>query len=268
MDRGVVVVPLAVAVVCWLHSGVGVHSGGHVRPVPAQAGAWFQAPRFSPQGDELIVSGPGYRGLWRLPVTGGRAIELTDEAGAGIDARVLSDGAVAYTTSRDGARYRVVLDPVTGATKASRALMDKDAAVAVDNEGQIFVRTGERYRQVATGDQYFGAVSSPDSQWVAFVGLVTGVWVYDRVANRLHHVGRGTAPSWSADSRRLVYERTLDDGHKVVASELYTWSRDQGSRAITNTPRRIERRPSFSPDGTRVAFDDDRGQVFVAEVRR
>jgi len=268
MQRGVVVASLATAAVCWLHAGAGAHGHGHghARRIEARPGTWFQAPRFLPGGDALVVSGAHYRGLWRLPVDGGAPQKLTDDAGAGVDARVSPTGDVVYTTTRDGWRNRVALDPATGKATVLQGLAP--AGVAVASEGQIFVEVGGDYRQVATGDQYFGPVLSPDARRVAFVGLATGIWVFDRTTQRLHHAGRGTAPSWSADSARLIYERTLDDGHQVVASELFVWTPAAGSQAITSTAGRIERRPSFSPDGKRFAFDDDRGRVFVAEVPR
>jgi Tol biopolymer transport system component len=65
----------------------------------------------------------------------------------------------------------------------------------------------------------------------------------------------------------VIFELTEDDGHDIVASDLHI-SDVAGARStqVTITDAVIERRPSFSPDGTQVAFDDNTGGVFVAKV--
>jgi Tol biopolymer transport system component len=86
----------------------------------------------------------------------------------------------------------------------------------------------------------------------------------------LRSYGRGTAPYWSADGSLLLFERTEDDGHEIVASDLYAVDLDGGCGVmqITATDTQIERRPAIAPDGKSIAFDDDAGSIFTAPIER
>jgi hypothetical protein len=66
---------------------------------------------------------------------------------------------------------------------------------------------------------------------------------------------------------RLAYEVTEDDGHEIVASELFVYEVASDRVAqVTTTDRIVERRPSFSPDGGSLAFDDNTGGIYVGRL--
>ncbi len=223
----------------------------------------YLAPQFSPDGRELLVTGPKLRGLHVVPITGGSPRRLTDEPEAGVHARWLPDGAVAYRASRAGARRELGIDRAG----ASRLLPTAAPPLAFARDDRMYVQRGARVVEVGSGDRFFGPVVSPDGERVVFQGLVTGLHVYTRSTGALVRIGPGTAPAWSPDGRRIAFEVTEDDGHVVVASELHVYDVATGRAApITATERVIERRPSFSPDGASIAFDDDTGGVLVGRL--
>lgn len=222
----------------------------------------YLAPRFAPDGGELLVTGPKLRGLYLAPVAGGAVRQINDDPEAGVRARWLPDGRIAYRAPRAGARRDLVVDRA-GTVRVLAAA----APTAFTRDDRMYVDRGGKLVEIGSGDRFFGAIVAPDGDHVVFQGLVTGLHVYTRSTGVLRHVGPGTAPAWSPDSKRLVFEVTEDDGHAIVASDLYLYdvAADRVS-VLTATDHAIERRPSISPDGARLAYDDDAGGVFVARL--
>lgn len=240
----------------------GTARGERLVDVHQVARGGYLAPRFSPDGGAILVSGPKYKGLYLAGLSGGVRQLCADEA-AGVDARFTAAGAITYRAVRGGVRGEFVIarDGAIRTAGASQpvAFARDDRMYALDGGGQL-VRVG-------SGDRFFGAVIAPDGDHVAFQGLTTGIYIYTRSSGSLVHVGHGTAPAWSADSKRLAFERTEDDGHEIVASDIYIYDVATARiAAVTATDRVTERRPSFSPDGASVAYDDGEGAVYVGRL--
>lgn len=222
----------------------------------------YLAPQVSPDGREVLVSGARFEGLFVAPVGGGAARALASDAEAGVHARWTSDGRVAFRAKRAGARRELVVGRDRSVTTFVPAAQ---LAFAKDDLMYVVDRAGKTVR-IGSGDRFFGAVVSPDGDKVVYQGLATGLHLYIRSTGVTRYIGPGTAPAWSPDSARLAYEVTEDDGHDIVASELFVYTVATDAAApITATDRTVERRPSFAPNGTLV-FDDNTGGIFVGRL--
>ena len=231
------------------------------KPAVRVAEGSFYAPQFSPDGDALLVTGPRLQGLWLLGLDGRAPRTITTEERAGVAARFLPDGRVAFEARRAGATRAIA---VAGDGAMQQVALPEPAVFA--HGDRIYVRTPDGVVPVGTGDRFFAPRMSPDGRRVAFIGLRTGIYVYDLDSGSLEHVGTGTAPAWSPDSAALAFERTHDDGHDVVASDIWLWQPGAAATPFIAGDARIERRPSWSADGRALAFDDDRGAIYVAPV--
>jgi Tol biopolymer transport system component len=226
------------------------------------ASGGYYAPRFAPDGSQLLLTTAKHRGLYLAPLGGGAVRRLNDDPAAGVHARFRADGAIEFRAARAGQTRDLIVDR----QGALRSAAPADPPVrAVDQ--RIYVRRAGAWLEVGSGDRFFAPVISPDGDRVAFQGLATGIYIHQLSTGTTIHVGPGTAPAWSPDGSRLVYELTEDDGHEIVASELHLY--DVAARRdhlLTTSEGRVERRPGFSPDGREIAFDDDAGRIWIARL--
>lgn len=227
----------------------------------AVAKGGFVAPQFSPNGTHLLVTGERMHGLAELTIATGEVRWHLDEARVGVHSRYLADGSIGFRAKRAGSMRELKLSSTGSITENP----EPKAKVFAHGDA-IYLRTTSGVTRVGSGDRFFAPKLSPDATKIVFSGLATGVHVYDIATNTQTRIGSGTSPSWSPDSKRVAFERTEDDGHNIVGSDLWIWSEQHGAKALTNTDSRIERHPAWSPSGTQIAFDDDMGTIFVTTV--
>jgi Tol biopolymer transport system component len=116
-------------------------------------------------------------------------------------------------------------------------------------------------RQQRRYAQRTGARSRPLWPLLAVIGALVGVvalgWIVWRQGDRPPI--RDGAPSWSPDSRRIVF---FSEGVGGKADLFMMDTDGSNRRSLFSTSTADEGAPSFSPDGTRIAFDTDRDGNF------
>lgn len=276
----------------------------------------YMAPKWSPDGSRIALSGDGYGGIYLLDPETGTVQSVTDEPGSGygfswspsgqtilarvaqfdgprrMDAVQLFDLSSGETRRLTEFRYDMPSVPRWDAS-GSRVFLHANGKLEVfrqsdaagksqDDEPVMWVTAKmglatadllERQVQQSevVGDRrVLNLTSSPNGARIAFEMLGGNLFSMKTDGTDLVDLGPGHRPSWSPDGEWLVYMRTQDDGHTFTSSDLYAARADGSSTVqLTNTRERLEMNPDWSPDGSRIAYDDFRdGIVYALPVSR
>jgi Tol biopolymer transport system component len=155
------------------------------------------------------------------------------------------------------------------ADEEARALPGIDRPYAtIENQKIALYLGGEKRILAPRGDgNYIWPSVSPDGERVLFTFAGEGTYVCDLEGEILASIGYANAPKWSPDGERVVYMVDEDDGRQFIGSEIYVSDADGANRrALTATDDRIEMYPDWSPKGDRLAFCDDRGNLYIADI--
>ena len=107
-------------------------------------------------------------------------------------------------------------------------------------------------------------VWSPDQRHIVYSQMGT-LMIMEPDGSKKRELARGHHPSWSPDGRMLVYDVSMDDGHRILGSDLYVINADGSEPTrLTNTPEVLECEPAWSPDGKCIACrTEDSDQVLL-----
>ena len=84
---------------------------------------------------------------------------------------------------------------------------------------------------------------------------------------KIEKVAFGTNVRFSPDGRFIVFEKTYDDGHNIVSSDLYLYEiNSKKVYKITDTQDKIERMPAFASDSRTIYFSEN-GKLMRGNVK-
>ncbi len=287
-------------------------------PQALTSGEHYMAPRWSPDGRTIAVTGSQYSGIYLVDFPSGEVVQLTDEAAAGHGMAWSPDGAMILTRVskfENRRRYNAVtvIDVLAGeqtrvtdfATGPTGSVFWADDGQSIhlidhDNQPQRFNLAGEPLeasaqflaanRQVyskgveivrsgaepgatdvipAVEGRKLNLAVSPDGARMAFEIVGGNLWVVNIDGSHSVDLGLGNRPSWNPAGDKLAYIITEDDGHRILASDIYVINIDGTDRLnLTQSEDVLEMHPAWSPDGRHIAYDDlTTGGIFVQEVR-
>jgi eukaryotic-like serine/threonine-protein kinase len=205
-------------------------------------------PAWSPHGQRLaywgLAKGSSRRDLWTVAAGGGAPVPVTEDDAVDWSPAWSPDGRHLYFSSDRGGSvnlWRIALDETSGRVRGrpervtTPAAFAHHACFARDKGTLAYVSTSveQELQRVAFDPRAARAVGEPQS-----------------LARDLR---RPSFPDVSPDGEWVVYSQT-EPQEDLLLSRLD----GSGRRALTNDAAR-DRRPRFSPDGTRIAFYSDRG---------
>jgi len=113
---------------------------------------------------------------------------------------------------------------------------------------------------------YIWASISPNQKYILFAVAGRGTYISDLDGTILHDLGYAHAPKWSPDGQWIVYMVDHDDGYQYTSSNIFISNLD-GSQRFQITPAdQIAMYPNWSPEGSRVTFHTDKGEIYLLSL--
>lgn len=269
--------------------------------IPVAGGCFY--PKFGPGGAYLLLTTVNYSGLKKWDLNSGSLQVLTEEPGAGYAPRISEDGQELlfakielvnqlrhnslHSLSMVSGEKRKLTEPgreaITPAFSGSRPLYVKagklergavkqaevKSIVTIENRKMVlYTPAGRKLIDPLGGDaSYIWPSISPDGTRLLFT--VAGRGTYTCLLNGKSAVALGklNAPTW-LNNNWVVGMDDKDDGGRVVESSLWLVSVDGSKRQqLTNPLEHIAMYPAASPDGNRIAFNTDKGEVYILDCK-
>lgn len=241
----------------------------------------LMAPVWSPDGSQIAVTGDNFIGIWVADANGNNLRQVSESAGAGYKMLWNSNQEITSTpyTVVDGKRMTRIeqVNVSTASVKQVAPAMRNLKRSAVEGASSIYqIMLDEPQNatsMIAELSDYAGKwiinpVLSPDGSRIAFQIVTKGLFVCNADGSGLIELGKGSHASWLPDSRNLMMTCIVDDGHRFTSSDIYCVNVDKRSAVnITPTSDVIPVTIAVSPDGRRVAFDNDTdGAIYIINL--
>lgn len=269
--------------------------------LPREPARSWSSPRFSPDGKRVYFTMQGFNGIWEYTRADKSLRHITDDPRSGYGFAISPDGkAIAYRRARQQpnslARLQelVVMDltskstqvlatgdnvsvpafagsavvySVENATKnvaATRALATPVLLGIEDTKIVVIERGRRRLLDPLGRGSYIWPVLSPNGKRIVATEMARGAFISDLRGRVLARLGARNAAVWTRDGRWLVYMEDEDDGHNVLASDLYAVGPD-GNRStrLTFTSDEREMNPHCSPTENMIVCDTLEGDILL-----
>ena len=242
----------------------------------------LMAPVWSPDGSKIAVTGDNFIGIWVANADGSNLNQVSEALGAGYKMNWQDAQTIVSTpyTVENGLRMvrienvKVETAEISEVVPAQRGFRPSKVMKNVNLLRIMCDQPAEATRLIPSLEQYAGKMVlnpalSPDGKKIAFQIVSYGLFVCDVDGANLKSFGKGAYPSWAPNSRDLMFARIQDNGERFTASDLFSVNTETGvEENLTPNSDVIPITLSVSPDGSKVAFDNDvDGNIYVVDLK-
>lgn len=242
----------------------------------------LMAPVWSPDGSKIAVTGDNYIGIWVANADGSNLNQVSEALGAGYKMNWQDAQTIVSTpyTMHDGLRMvrienvNVETLEISEVAAAQRGFRPSKVMKNVNLLRIMCDQPAEATRLIPSLEKYAGKMVinpalSPDGKKIAFQIVSYGLFVCDVDGANLKSFGKGAYPSWAPNSRDLMFARIQDNGERFTSSDLFSVNTESGVEVnLTPNSDVIPITLSVSPDGSKVAFDNDvDGNIYVVDLK-
>ena len=242
----------------------------------------LMAPVWSPDGSKIAVTGDNFIGIWVANADGSNLNQVSEALGAGYKMNWQDAQTIVSTpyTVENGLRMvrienvNVETAEISEVAPAQRGFRPSKVMKNVNLLRIMCDQPAEATRLIPSLEQYAGKMVlnpalSPDGKKIAFQIVSYGLFVCDVDGANLKSFGKGAYASWAPNSRDLMFARIQDNGERFTASDLFSVNTETGvEENLTPNSDVIPITLSVSPDGSKVAFDNDvDGNIYVVDLK-
>ena len=242
----------------------------------------LMVPVWSPDGSKIAVTGDNFIGIWVANADGSNLNQVSEALGAGYKMNWQDAQTIVSTpyTVENGLRMvrienvNVETAEISEVAPAQRGFRPSKVMKNVNLLRIMCDQPAEATRLIPSLEQYAGKMVlnpalSPDGKKIAFQIVSYGLFVCDVDGANLKSFGKGAYPSWAPNSRDLMFARIQDNGERFTASDLFSVNTETGvEENLTPNSDVIPITLSVSPDGSKVAFDNDvDGNIYVVDLK-
>ena len=230
-------------------------------------GAGYE-PVFTRDGRQIIFRVDEYRGMRKysalaIQTIGDKKIEYLSEKTRFLSpATRLENESIIYRKDKDIKAYNM-----NHKESIQSGGIDETFAY-VEGQKIVLHKNGERKELAPLGDgNYIWLSLSPDKTRMLFTLAGAGTFITDLEGKVQVKLGIANAPKWSSDGKWIVYMVDEDDGHTMIASDIWIASGDGNLRfQLTQTDDSIEMFPDWSPAMDKIVFDIFDGKIAYVNI--
>lgn len=262
---------------------------------------FWSTPLFSPNGESVFFTNMEFNGIWQYSLSTKSVRTITTDKKSGYNFVISEDQKkIAYRrTTREGdhiTRVQEVVEldlqslsakvleqgnslstPIYSKNivlQAEKISTQKTASTTTNNLIQILGIEDSKIALLENGvkrifdpliqGRYIWPHLSPDKLNIVAVDMERGAFVSDLKGTTIKKLGKCNAPQWSRSGKWIIGMDDIDDGHKMIASDIIAISTDGKVRIqLTNSSSVMEMFPAVSPVENKIVVSTASGELLL-----